>query len=68
MSVNSDLAPARTPLIGLGVNENRFPPVNLAEAAAARRHAAAIGDYAAAERWLQFERALARQQDATKRS
>ena len=61
MSVNHDLAPVRPPLVGLGVNEQRFPPVNRAEAAAARRHAAAIGDDATAERWLQLERTLATQ-------
>jgi hypothetical protein len=59
MSVNYDLAPVRPPLVGLGVSEQRFPPVNRAEAAAARRHAAEIGDYVTAERWHQFERTLA---------
>ena len=34
MSMNYDLAPARPPLVGLGVDEHRFPPVNRAEAAA----------------------------------
>jgi hypothetical protein len=61
MSVEYDLAPARPPLVGLSVTSQRVPPVNRAEAAAARRHAAEIGDYAAAERWLQFERSLAAQ-------
>jgi hypothetical protein len=61
MSVEYDLAPARLPLVGLGVSDDRFPPVNRAEAEAARRHAAQIGDYATAERWLQFERTLSAQ-------
>jgi hypothetical protein len=60
MSVGYDRAPARPPLAGRGVTSRRVPPVNRAEPAA-RRHAAEIGDDATAERWLQFERALATQ-------
>ena len=61
MSVDFDRAPARPPLVGLSVNEQQLPPVTLAEASAARRHAAEIGDYAAAQRWFQHERTLAAQ-------
>jgi hypothetical protein len=67
MSVEYDLAPARPPLVGLSVTSQRVPPVNRAEAAAARRHAAEIGDYATAERWLQLERTLATQTKAADR-
>ena len=67
MSVDYDRAPARPPLVGLSVNEQRLPPVTLAEASAARRHAAEIGDDAAAQHWFQHERTLTAQAKAADR-
>ena len=67
MSAEYDRAAARPPLVGLVVNTKRGAEVTLEEADEARRHAAEIGDYVSAERWLGHERLLATRATSTER-
>jgi hypothetical protein len=63
MSAEHDRVPARLPMIIPTVNAQRLTAIEAAreEAEEARRHAAEIGDYVTAQRWLWHERLLATQ-------
>ena len=63
MSVEYDRAPARLPIATLAMSEKRLLAVTVEEADAARRHAAEIGDYVMAQRWLRLEQRLATDQE-----
>ena len=67
MSIDHDRAPARLTIVRPVANENRLPAVTVEEADEARRHAAEIGDYVAAQRWHWHERLLATREDRTER-
>ena len=67
MSMEYDRAAARPPVVNLPATEQRIPDVTLEQAEEARRHAAEIGDYVTAQRWLWHERTLATQEDRAAR-
>ena len=68
MSMETDRAAARPAIVGVIASEKRLPDVTREEADAARRHAAEIGDYVTAQRWLWHERLITDHEDQTIRS
>jgi hypothetical protein len=68
MSVETDRAAARPETVGFVVAEKRLPAVTMEEADEARRHAAEIGDYVTAQRWLWHERMITDYEDRADRS
>ena len=53
----------RLPISDLIITDTCVRVVTVEEAEEGRRHAAEIGDYATAQRWLQLERHLAARED-----
>lgn len=68
MSAETVSTPPRLPSPEVIGTEATLPRVTREEAEEARRHAAEIGDYVTAQRWLWHERLLATQDERDERS